>query len=253
MERSSSHAAGRRLRGVAARLATRRRRLLDRGRRCYEPYSPPCGRLSAAFGALRNCPRLAGPATITPFARGKLRRIPPSELRHPDRGRPDADHAPAQDENHLIAERRARRLARRQPVPSQRFLAREHRRQARRALWRQRTRGAGGHPGRGQGGRPHHAQAHHGQGELRHHPGPLRPHPALRAARRGGRDVYAQFKTWDIGDIVGCVGTVFKTKTGELTVRPPRSACSPRACARCPTSSTASPTSSRSTASAMST
>ncbi|ACK54708.1 MULTISPECIES: lysine--tRNA ligase [Thauera] len=34
-----------------------------------------------------------------------------------------------------------------------------------------------------------------------------------------GEDVYAQFKTWDIGDIVGCVGTVFKTKTGELTVK----------------------------------
>src|SRR5690606_12901745 len=30
---------------------------------------------------------------------------------------------------------------------------------------------------------------------------------------------YAQFKTWDIGDIVGCVGTVFKTKTGELSVK----------------------------------
>src|SRR5690606_20958381 len=34
-----------------------------------------------------------------------------------------------------------------------------------------------------------------------------------------GEDVYAQFKTWDIGDIVGCVGTVFKTKTGELSVK----------------------------------
>ncbi|MBS0552160.1 MAG: lysine--tRNA ligase, partial [Proteobacteria bacterium] len=34
-----------------------------------------------------------------------------------------------------------------------------------------------------------------------------------------GEDVYAEFKTWDIGDIVGCVGTVFKTKTGELTVK----------------------------------
>ncbi|MFT3757887.1 lysine--tRNA ligase [Thauera sp.] len=34
-----------------------------------------------------------------------------------------------------------------------------------------------------------------------------------------GEDVYAQFKTWDIGDIVGCVGTVFKTKTGELSIK----------------------------------
>tara|TARA_R110001583_G_scaffold24563_1_gene89666 strand:+ start:6062 stop:7564 length:1503 start_codon:yes stop_codon:yes gene_type:complete len=34
-----------------------------------------------------------------------------------------------------------------------------------------------------------------------------------------GEDVYADFKHWDIGDIVGCVGTLFKTKTGELTVK----------------------------------
>lgn len=30
---------------------------------------------------------------------------------------------------------------------------------------------------------------------------------------------YADFKRWDIGDIVGCVGTLFKTRTGELTVK----------------------------------
>ncbi|NMG33235.1 lysine--tRNA ligase [Azoarcus sp. TTM-91] len=34
-----------------------------------------------------------------------------------------------------------------------------------------------------------------------------------------GEDIYADFKHWDIGDIVGCVGTLFKTKTGELTVQ----------------------------------
>ncbi|THF67069.1 lysine--tRNA ligase [Pseudothauera nasutitermitis] len=34
-----------------------------------------------------------------------------------------------------------------------------------------------------------------------------------------GEEVYADFKHWDIGDIVGCVGTLFKTKTGELTVQ----------------------------------
>jgi len=34
-----------------------------------------------------------------------------------------------------------------------------------------------------------------------------------------GEDVYADFKTWDLGDIVGCVGTLFKTKTGELSVK----------------------------------
>jgi len=34
-----------------------------------------------------------------------------------------------------------------------------------------------------------------------------------------GQEVYDDFKHWDIGDIVGCVGTLFKTKTGELTVQ----------------------------------
>ncbi len=32
-------------------------------------------------------------------------------------------------------------------------------------------------------------------------------------------EVYEQFKGWDIGDIVGARGTVFRTKTGELSVR----------------------------------
>jgi lysyl-tRNA synthetase class 2 len=34
-----------------------------------------------------------------------------------------------------------------------------------------------------------------------------------------GEDVYAAFKGWDIGDIVGGEGTLMKTKTGELSVR----------------------------------
>jgi lysyl-tRNA synthetase class 2 len=33
------------------------------------------------------------------------------------------------------------------------------------------------------------------------------------------RDVYDAFKTWDVGDIVGAQGTLFKTKTGELSVK----------------------------------
>ncbi len=33
-----------------------------------------------------------------------------------------------------------------------------------------------------------------------------------------GEDVYAAFKKWDIGDIVGVEGTVFKTQTGEISV-----------------------------------
>jgi lysyl-tRNA synthetase class 2 len=34
-----------------------------------------------------------------------------------------------------------------------------------------------------------------------------------------GDEAYAQFKRWDLGDILGVEGTVFKTKTGELSVR----------------------------------
>ena len=33
-----------------------------------------------------------------------------------------------------------------------------------------------------------------------------------------GEDAYADFKQWDIGDIVGVTGTVFRTKTGEISV-----------------------------------
>jgi len=36
---------------------------------------------------------------------------------------------------------------------------------------------------------------------------------------RLGEDVYADFKTWDLGDILGVVGTLMKTKTGELTIQ----------------------------------
>ena len=31
--------------------------------------------------------------------------------------------------------------------------------------------------------------------------------------------VYAEFRHWDIGDIVAVRGTVFRTRTGELSVR----------------------------------
>jgi lysyl-tRNA synthetase class 2 len=34
-----------------------------------------------------------------------------------------------------------------------------------------------------------------------------------------GEAVHASFKHWDLGDIVGAIGTLFKTKTGELTVK----------------------------------
>jgi lysyl-tRNA synthetase class 2 len=34
-----------------------------------------------------------------------------------------------------------------------------------------------------------------------------------------GKDVHEAFKHWDLGDIVGAEGTLFRTKTGEVTVR----------------------------------
>ena len=45
---------------------------------------------------------------------------------------------------------------------------------------------------------------------------PERPHSALRAATESGPDA---FKDWDIGDTLGATGVLFRTKTGELTVR----------------------------------
>ena len=37
-----------------------------------------------------------------------------------------------------------------------------------------------------------------------------------------GADALAEFKHWDLGDIVGCEGTLFRTKAGELSVRASR-------------------------------
>ena len=54
----------------------------------------------------------------------------------------------------------------------------------------------------------------------------------------------------DVGDIVGATGTVLRTRRGELSVAPTSSRCSPSRCARCPRSSTASPTRRCATASA---
>jgi lysyl-tRNA synthetase class 2 len=35
-------------------------------------------------------------------------------------------------------------------------------------------------------------------------------------------EVYDEFKTWDVGDVVGAEGTLFRTKTGEMSVRAER-------------------------------
>src|SRR6478672_7540547 len=34
-----------------------------------------------------------------------------------------------------------------------------------------------------------------------------------------GEDAYAAFKHWDLGDIVAAEGTLFKTRTGELSIQ----------------------------------
>jgi lysyl-tRNA synthetase class 2 len=36
---------------------------------------------------------------------------------------------------------------------------------------------------------------------------------------RLGDGLYSEFKQWDLGDIVGAGGTLFKSRTGELTIR----------------------------------
>ena len=39
-----------------------------------------------------------------------------------------------------------------------------------------------------------------------------------------GETTYEAFKHWDLGDILGAQGTLFKTKTGELSVKVDRAA-----------------------------
>ena len=54
-----------------------------------------------------------------------------------------------------------------------------------------------------------------------------------------GADAYEQFKHWDLGDIFGVDGHMFRTRTGRSRSMRPGCGFSPRACARCRTSSTA--------------
>ncbi|MGO9947400.1 MAG: lysine--tRNA ligase [Steroidobacteraceae bacterium] len=44
----------------------------------------------------------------------------------------------------------------------------------------------------------------------------------VRLERDTLHDVYEDFKTWDVGDVIGVEGVLFLTKTGELTVRADR-------------------------------
>jgi lysyl-tRNA synthetase class 2 len=66
-----------------------------------------------------------------------------------------------------------------------------------------------------------------------------------------GEEVYAAFKNWDLGDIIAVEGQLMKTKTGELSIKATKMRLLTKSLRPCPTSSTAWPTWSRSTASAM--
>jgi lysyl-tRNA synthetase class 2 len=66
-----------------------------------------------------------------------------------------------------------------------------------------------------------------------------------------GEELYAAFKHWDLGDIVAAEGTVFKTKTGELSIHATSVRLLTKSLRPCPTISTAWPTRNRSTASVM--
>ena len=70
---------------------------------------------------------------------------------------------------------------------------------------------------------------------------------------RVGEAPYAEFKKWDVGDIVGASGELIKTKTGELSVDVATLGCSRSRCVRCPRSGTESRTRDSSSASATST
>jgi lysyl-tRNA synthetase class 2 len=63
-------------------------------------------------------------------------------------------------------------------------------------------------------------QTDHGQGQFCP---TARPCPAifnyLSRKARCRKVVYETFKNWDLGDILGAEGVVFKTKTGELSVK----------------------------------
>jgi len=68
-----------------------------------------------------------------------------------------------------------------------------------------------------------------------------------------GEDVYAAFKRWDLGDILGVEGTVFKTKTGELSIHASAIRLLTKSLRPMPDKFTAWPIKRSSTASAMST
>ena len=53
-----------------------------------------------------------------------------------------------------------------------------------------------------------------------------------------GDESFGDVKALDLGDWVGVHGRVMTTRKGELSIKVDRCCCSPRRCARCPTSGT---------------
>ena len=131
--------------------------------------------------------------------------------------------APRADDNQLIAERREKLAAhpRRQGVRlPERLQAHAPRRRPARTHGELPNEELEPQAVHGGGGRPHDAQARDGQGLLRHAAG--RHRAASSSTSRttpSGAEALAAFKHWDLGDILGGEGTLFRTKTGELSVQ----------------------------------
>ncbi len=128
--------------------------------------------------------------------------------------------APAADENHLIAERKAKleRLRERGTGVPERFPAQRCGRRTAHRVRRSRARMVRCAPDASDRRRPHDGQAHHGQGafaKLTDRSGSIQLF--LQQLALGA--TYDEFKGWDVGDIVGAEGTLFKTRTGELSVK----------------------------------
>ena len=64
------------------------------------------------------------------------------------------------------------------------------------------------------------------------------------------QDSYAQFRTWDIGDLIAVTGSVFRTRTGELSIQADSIRLLAKSLRPCRRNSTACPTRKPVTASA---
>ena len=80
----------------------------------------------------------------------------------------------------------------------------------------------------GERGRDSHRRAHSGdsqlrQGELPRAVGRRGKDSGVRPAGLAAREGLRRFKLLDFGDYIGVEGKLFRTKTNELTIQPPRS------------------------------